>query len=134
VEVETTKGVEKKLASKEMKSGIDSNSLVSNAAIQVVEKEVIQKPQIPIINQKAEQKIVPIKPKYVNADELLASVDNASPKKSFVVTKSKVKVNSNELLSQVDGELELTFREKAIKTVNQNFKAAKLALSNRNSE
>ena len=51
-----------------------------------------------------------------------------------MVTKSNVKVNSNELLSQVDGELELTFREKAIKTVNQNFKAAKLALSNRNSE
>jgi hypothetical protein len=134
VEVETTKGVEKKLASKEMKSGIDSNSLVSNAAIQVVEKEVIQEPQIPIINQKAEQKIVLQKSKYVNVDELLASVDNASQENGLRVVKSNVKVSSNELLTQVDGELDLSFREKAIKTVNQKFRTAKLALSNRNSK
>jgi hypothetical protein len=132
--IEVTKVAREQLASTEIETNADSNKVLSKEEIHIVEKEIIQEQQIPIINQKAEQKIVPIKPKYVNADELLASVDNASPKKSFVVTKSKVKVNSNELLSQVDGELELTFREKAIKTVNQNFKAAKLALSNRNSE
>lgn len=131
---EVIRAVKEQLASNEIKSEIDSDSILSNKENELAEKEIIQEPIIPIINQKAEQKIVPIKRKYVNADELLASVDNASPKKSFVVTKSNVKVNSNELLSQVDGELELTFREKAIKTVNQNFKAAKLALSNRNSE
>lgn len=132
--VETTKIVEEKLASTEIKSKVGSDSVLSNKEIQVAEKEIVQEQQIPIINQKAEQKIVPTKPKYVNADELLASVDNASPRKSSIVAKSNVKVNSNELLTQVDGELDLTFREKAIKTVNQNFKAAKLALSNRNSE
>jgi hypothetical protein len=145
--VEVTKRIEKQLASNEEKSQIDSNNTVSNAAIQVVEKEVIQEPQTPIItrgsadrlersgkNQKAEQKIVPTKPKYVNADELLASVDNASPKKSSAVAKTNVKVNSNELLTQVDGELELSFREKAIKVVNQKIKKTTVALSNRNSE
>jgi hypothetical protein len=131
---EVIRGVKEQLASNEIKSEIDSDSILSNKENQLAEKEIIQEPIMPIITQKSEQKIASIKPKYVNADELLASVDNASPKKNSAVAKSNVKVNSNELLTQVDGELELTFREKAIKTVNQNFKAAKLALSNRNSE
>jgi len=132
--VEATKNIEKQLASTETKSKVGSDGVLSNSEIQVAEKEIVQEQQIVIINQKAEQKIVLQKTTYVNADELLASVDNASPKKSSAVAKSNVKVNSNELLTQVDGELDLTFREKAIKTVNQNFKAVKLALSNRNSE
>ncbi|PWA08360.1 hypothetical protein [Flavobacterium laiguense] len=134
VKVETTKVVEKKLASKEMKSEIDSNSIVSNAAIQVAQKGIIEEHPIPIINQKAEQKLVLQKSKYVNVDELLASVDNATQENGLRVVKFNVKVNSNELLTQVDGELDLSFREKAIKTVNQKFRTAKLALSNRNSK
>src|SRR6478672_6071301 len=35
---------------------------------------------------------------------------------------SKVKVNANSLLSEVDGELDLTFREKVFKKVNKNYK------------
>jgi hypothetical protein len=145
--VEAVKIIEKQIVSTKIKSEVGSDSVLSNTGIQVAEKEIVQEQQILIItrgfadclersgkNQKAEQKTVLRKSSYVNADELLASVDNASPKKSSVVAKSNVKVNSNELLTQVDGELDLTFREKAIKTVNQNFKAAKLALSNRNSE
>lgn len=132
--VEVAKITEEQLGSTETKSKVGSDSVLSNKGIQVAEKEIIQEQQLPIINQKAEQKIILQKTTYVNVDELLASVDNASPKKSSIVAKSNVKVNSNELLTQVDGELDLTFREKAIKTVNQNFKAVKLALSNRNSE
>jgi len=45
---------------------------------------------------------------------------------------SKVKVNANSLLSEVDGELDLTFREKVFKTVNKNYKEVKVALANRN--
>ena len=45
---------------------------------------------------------------------------------------SKVKVNANSLLSEVDGELELTFREKVFKKVTKNYKEVKVALSNRN--
>ncbi len=41
-------------------------------------------------------------------------------------------VNANSLLSEVDGELELTFREKVFKTVNKNYKEVKVALANRN--
>lgn len=132
--VQTMKVNEKQLKSTDVKLQIDSNNVLSNKENQVAEKEVIKKKQTPIINQKTEQPAVLQKSKYVNVDELLASVDNASPKKNPTPMKSNVKVNSNELLTQVDGELDLSFREKAIKTVNQNFKAAKLALSNRNSK
>ena len=129
-----TKRIQKQLVLKEKKSGIDSNSIVPNAAIKVVEKEVAQEPQISIINQNTEQQVVLRKSKYVNVDELLASVDPLSKKKNSSILQSNVKVNSNELLSQVDGELELSFREKALKVVNQKIKTATVALSNRNSE
>jgi hypothetical protein len=131
---ETVKVVKQQLASKEVKKESDSNSVSTNNGIQVAQKEEIQEQQIPIINQKAEQEIVLRKSKYVNIDELLVSVDQASPKKNSSVVKSTVKVNSNELLSQVDGELELSFREKTLKVVNQKIKTATVALSNRNSE
>jgi hypothetical protein len=132
--VVVAKGIEKELVTTEVKSKVDSNSLVSNTAIQVAEKEIIQEPQISIINQKAEQKIVLRKSNYVNVDELLAAVDPLSKKKNSSILQSSVKVNSNELLTQVDGELELSFREKALKVVNQKIKTATVALSNRNSE
>jgi hypothetical protein len=132
--VETPKVVEELLASKEIKRESDHNSISTNNEVQVEQKEEIQEQQVSIINQKTEQEIVLRKSKYVNVDELLASVDQVSPRKNSSVVKSPVKVNSNELLSQVDGELELSFREKALKVVNQKIKTATVALSNRNSE
>lgn len=45
-----------------------------------------------------------------------------------------VQVDPKSLLSQVDGELELTFRDKAIKTINKKFKNVKVALANRNNQ
>jgi hypothetical protein len=132
--IETPKLVEKQLASKEIKKESDSNSTNTGNEIRVAQKEAIHEEQIPIINQKTEQEIVLQKSKYVNVDELLASVDHPSPKKNSRIVKSTLKVNSNELLSQVDGELELSFREKALKVVNQKIKTATVALSNRNSE
>lgn len=130
--VKTTKALKEQLVLTENNLKTDSNLVVPNAENRVEQKGIIQEEQTSIINQKAEQPIMQQKSNYVNVDELLASVDNSS--KSSMVTKSNVKVNSNELLTQVDGELDLTFREKAIKVFNRNIKSAKLALSNRNSE
>ncbi|CAN1500726.1 hypothetical protein MCETHM1_00485 [Flavobacteriaceae bacterium] len=123
----------------EKKSNESNSSYVSTKIEkQVVQTEETQEQQIPIIyqiiSQKAEQQVVLRKSKYVNVDELLASVDPLSKKKNSSILQSTVKVNSNELLSQVDGELELSFREKALKVVNQKIKTVTVALSNRNSE
>ena len=65
-------------------------------------------------------------------DFLLAGLDNTATKS--VNKKSAVKVDAKSLLSQVDGELELTFREKVINKVAKNYKEVKVALANRNNE
>ena len=66
-----------------------------------------------------------------NIDSLLASAEKNNKSD---VKKSTVKINSSDLLHQVDGELELSFREKALNTINKKFKEAKEALANRNNQ
>jgi hypothetical protein len=66
-----------------------------------------------------------------SVDEMLVAVQIA-PKAA--ISKTAVKVNPNTLLSQVDGELELSFREKVINKVNKNYQSVKVALANRNQE
>lgn len=65
----------------------------------------------------------------VNVGEMLAEVQTISKEGN---SKSKIKVNPNTLLTQVDGELELSFREKVINKVNKNYQTVKVALANRN--
>ena len=64
------------------------------------------------------------------ADNTPTSNDNAIKKE----VNSKVKVNANSLLSQVDGELEQTFRQKVINKIGKNYQEVKVALANRNQE
>ncbi|QBZ96739.1 hypothetical protein [Flavobacterium sangjuense] len=71
--------------------------------------------------------------KEVKSDEaLLADLDNLA--KQSTNKKATIKVDAKSLLSQVDGELELTFREKVINRVAKNYKEVKVALANRNNE
>jgi hypothetical protein len=48
------------------------------------------------------------------------------------VKKSSVKVNASSLLSSVEGELDESFRNKALQAVSKNFNAVKSSLANRN--
>ena len=48
--------------------------------------------------------------------------------------KTPIKVNASSLLSEVDGELELSFREKVINKIDKNYKTVKVALANRNQQ
>jgi hypothetical protein len=66
-----------------------------------------------------------------NIDSLMASVEKNQ--KSGVKNPS-VKINSKDLLNQVDGELQLSFREKALNTITQKYKEAREALANRNNQ
>ncbi|MBP6557761.1 MAG: hypothetical protein KA213_05295 [Flavobacterium sp.] len=68
-----------------------------------------------------------------NRDELLlADLDKVS--KQSTDSKSNIKVDAKSLLSQVDGEVEYTFREKMFKKINKNYQEVKVALANRNNE
>jgi hypothetical protein len=90
--------------------------------------EVIAQKDMPrIISQ---EKIEMPKKVAVNVDDLLASVEKTSKKEA----NAKVKVNANILLSQVDGELEQTFRQKVINRISKNYQEVKVALANRNQE
>jgi hypothetical protein len=89
--------------------------------------------EVSIINQKTEQKSNSFQTDTVSVDELLASVEPSKSEKEQS-QKPHVQVNANTLLSQVDGELDLSFREKVISKVNKNYQTVKVALANRNNQ
>lgn len=62
-----------------------------------------------------------------NSESALAQVE-------VKIQTSAIKVNASNLLSKVDGELQLSFREKVIKGINKNYQNVKVALANRNQE
>lgn len=103
------------------------------------ENQVALNPKEDSLIPKAEENQTNIKIKQLassnindeTVDKMLAEVKRISKEGN---SKTLVKVNSNTLLSQVDGELELSFREKVINKVNKNYQTVKVALANRNQE
>ncbi|MFV8391812.1 hypothetical protein [Flavobacterium sp. LB2P6] len=90
--------------------------------------------EVSISNQKTEKKSIKSQTSDVAVDELLAVAENPSKKENQLNQKPVVRVNASNLLSQVDGELELSFREKVINKVSKNYQSVKVALTNRNLE
>ena len=111
---------------------INQEKTDQNQAVASHQKEVVED-QLPSSNSQFLTETPQKKSDYANVDELLAAVKKNKKDKLFQ-DKATVKVNSNDLLSQVDGELELSFRQKVIKSVSKNYQEVKVALSNRNQE
>ena len=88
---------------------------------------------VSIINQKTEQKSIANTTTALSVEKQLVLVENFEKEKSSD-QKSTIHVNPDNLLSQVDGELELSFREKVINKVNKNYQTLKVALDNRNNQ
>lgn len=102
--------------------------ITENKEIELESTEIIAQNQFQIVEPSKEIKASnSIK---VNAVDLLASVDKATKPN----TGPKIKINPNSLLSQVDGELAQTFREKVLTRVTKNYKEIKVALATRNQE
>jgi hypothetical protein len=117
---------------KKIKNNSKETKIINSKQNQVAQN-LISKTQNPTLitnNQKSEQ-LNPLNQNTVKVDELLTFVENPSKNE---IQKSSVKVDANNLLSQVDGELELSFREKVINTIGKNYKTVKVALANRNQE
>ena len=109
------------------------NKTIKNESNQIAESSVIIK------NNQEKQSInnqtsVVESPKKESVDQLLNSTEKTVIAENSAKPKSKVKVNANDLLNQVDGELELSFREKVITKVNKNYQTVKVALANRNQQ
>jgi predicted CopG family antitoxin len=109
----------------------DTNAIIKN---QVAENSPSDN-LIPILEKKEiNQEIIQIaaaNTSDLNVDKILAAVQTISKEGN---SKTKIKVNPNMLLTQVDGELELSFREKVINKVNKNYQTVKVALANRNNQ
>ncbi|MBF4508455.1 hypothetical protein IRZ83_17390 [Flavobacterium sp. JLP] len=110
-----------------------SNKTSKNESKQIAESSIIIK------NNQEKQSInnqtsVAENPKKETVDQLLESAEKTVVAESSEKPKSKIKINANDLLNQVDGELELSFREKVITKVNKNYQTVKVALSNRNKQ
>jgi len=113
------------------KTNNNQNQINKDKAIEFQNTEDIALKNLP--------KIQDITPIVVNndankkADELLvAKLENTSFATSS--KNSKVKVNAQSLLSQVDGELDQSFRETKLERIQRNFKTVKEALVNRNNQ
>ena len=117
---------------KKVKTNSKETKIITTNQNQVAQnlKPKIQNPEPNTIIQKAEQ-LNPLNQNTVIVDERITAVENPSKNE---ILKSSVKVDANNLLSQIDGELELSFREKVINTVGKNYKSVKVALANRNQE
>jgi hypothetical protein len=113
-------------------SGQKSNKTIKNESNQIAESSIIKNNQEKqsINNQTS----VVENPNKENTDQLLNSAEKTVVADNSAKPKSKVKVNANDLLNQVDGELELSFREKVITKVNKNYQTVKVALANRNQQ
>ncbi|WJS96482.1 hypothetical protein NYQ10_08465 [Flavobacterium johnsoniae] len=113
-------------------SGHISNKSINNQSNQIAESSIIIKN-----NQEKQstnnQNAIAENSKKENVDQLLEKAEEKVLAQG-TTKKAKIKINANELLNQVDGELELSFREKMITKVNKNFQEVKVALSNRNQQ
>ncbi len=112
-----------------------SNKTIKNENNQIAESSVIIKK-----NQETQstnnQISIPETPKNETADQLLNTAEKTVIAENSAKSKSKakIKINANDLLNQVDGELELSFREKVIAKVNKNYQTVKVAVANRNQQ
>ena len=113
------------------KTNTIQNQIIKDKVIEYQNTEDIALKNLPRIqNRKA---IVVENEVISKADELLiANLDNVVNESSN--RKSTVKVNAKSLLSQVDGELDQSFRETRLEKIQRNFKTVKVALANRNNQ
>jgi hypothetical protein len=122
---------------------ISSTVIKTNETIKVKKTEE-QKSKLLAENKKAEIKVEEITitnetNKYVTAELLLASVENRNIEKKQLnkvdkKVNSTLKVSTSSLLSSVETELDVEFRENNLEKISRNFNQVRSALANRNYE
>jgi hypothetical protein len=113
----------------------------STKKIEIPLMEINPKKDFLLDNQsKKEETIVENQPKestnkYINAESLLAEIETGE-KIEFpnISKKPSVKIDANSLLSSAEKEVEETFRDKVIQSINKKYNSVKSSLANRNYE
>lgn len=108
-----------------------SNQIIRDKAIEYQVSSDVALKELPKIMEQKE--IIIRKEVKTKSDEsLLADLDYKV--KESTNKAATVKVDAKSLLSQVDGEVEYSFREKMLQKINKNYQEVKVALANRNNE
>jgi len=142
---------EQKVSNEDSTSSINTKSLIRKKEV-VAENNNLKTKPTQLMNKNKEVSIINQNKLENNQKNATASLmivktsDNAVNILLLGVAESKIgkgnsnsqmqaiSVNANNLLSQVDGELEPSFREKVIVKINKNYQTVKVALANRNLE
>jgi hypothetical protein len=112
-------------------SATHQNQIIKDKEIVFQNSSDVAQKDMPRIMEQTQ--IVVGKQNISKSDEsLLTDLDKSA--KETANKKSSLKVDAKSLLSQVDGEVEYTFREKMLKKINKNYQEVKVALANRNNE
>jgi hypothetical protein len=109
------------------------NKVVKNEKNQIAESSIIIKNNQEKQSINNQTSVVEIS-KNENVNQFQNTAEKTVVAEHSVKPKSKIKINANDLLNQVDRELETSFREKVITKVNKNYQTVKVALANRNQE
>ncbi len=131
---ETEKGIVTNVV-QNVSSGINKTPILKEKSININNNSSQnQVAEVSINNQITEQKSIKLQASELTITERLSVAVNSLKKENQSNQSPVVRVYANNLLSQVDGELELSFREKVIDKVSKNFQTVKVVLANRNLE
>lgn len=111
------------------KTNSNKNQIIKGKTIEYQNLSSVAVKDVPKVIQQNEIVIV----KQTQSDKALIADINKTTLQT-AKTKSTIKVNAQSLLSQVDDEVELSFREKVFTKVNKNYQEVKVAFVNRNQE
>ncbi|VXB10830.1 conserved hypothetical protein [Flavobacterium sp. 9AF] len=115
---------------------LKNNNLKTNSISS--EKLVTKTPnQFEVINLEKDSPVTKAKNRYITAEKLLASIENRTFDDKEVnnkEVKKKIKVNTNTLLTDVESELDIEFRESRIDKITRKYNQVKSAIANRNYE
>jgi len=142
-EMETIKN-EIRIDSENVFTEVEKAAVINNQRTKKIEKpstEINPKKDFLLDNySKNEEVIVENQPKestakYTNAESLLAEIENGEKIEIPNVSKKpSVKVDANSLLSSAETEVNETFRDKVIESMNKKYNSVRSAFANRNNE
>lgn len=85
----------------------------------------------PVAKITIDEKPIQVKSQLDDIDALLATASKSIKEKSQKLD-TKIKINSSALLTQVDGEVDMTFRKKVLNKIAKNFEEIKVVITTRN--
>ena len=136
------------IVEQQVEKSIHDDAIINEPSVAPVETQVAEAVQSTSVSPKKKVRLVSGSPTravaavtHKNEEHHQSTAANADVEKLLAsammpthYSTASVKVDPNALLSQVDGEIELSFREKVIKSAGKNFQNVKVALANRNLE